>query len=202
MFALRPGVRTVGRKEIVEEALNVLATSGARGLSLAHMALAFGVDPPAIRYHFKSEEDLLASVLDLVRDRLCSQFEVVCKKTRDPIERLHLLLLSEARLMEQTWAIPVVIFSQQTNAYSPERRAQVHGALRGYLSKVGQLIRMGQAENMIRSDVETEKLAMLWLGLVHPASILGHFGFADLNLVEHAHGAWQIFHDAIRNRRP
>jgi hypothetical protein len=145
---------------------------------------------------------LLAGVLDLVRDKLCGNIEVACRETSDPIERLRLLLLSEARLVEETWAVPVVIFSQQINAYVPERRAQVHGMLRSYLSKVGQITRMGQEEGLIRPDVEAESIAMFWLSLVHPAAILRHFGFVDLSLVEHAQNAWQIFHGAIRSRRP
>ncbi|MEM6481748.1 MAG: TetR/AcrR family transcriptional regulator [Pseudomonadota bacterium] len=58
------------RQALVEAALEVIATDGATGFTLARAAKAAGVTPAAVYRHFKGRDDLLAEIARQGHERL------------------------------------------------------------------------------------------------------------------------------------
>ena len=189
----------VRQEQIAQAALDLIAARGLKGLSVAAVARRVGLVPSAIYRHFKSKENVLDAVLDLLRARLHGNVGAVCEETRDPLERLRRLLLRHVALIRENQAIPRVVFSEEVIGGRADRKAKVRAIIEGYLDGVGDILRRGQREGRIRSDVRAATLAVLFLGLVQPPAILWLVSGGTFDIARHVDAAWPVFREAIGN---
>ena len=59
------------------------------------------------------------------------------------------------------------------------------------------IVRQGQHEGKIRTELTPEMLAVMFLGLIQPAVILWHLSDGNFDLTWQAEAAWQVFSAAI-----
>lgn len=183
----------IRQEQITQAALSLIASDGLKGLSVARIALRVGIVPSAIYRHFKSKDEVIDGVLDFIRDRLLGNVDAVCVETREPLERLRLLLMRHVKLIRENQAIPRIIFSEDVYGGHPDRRAKVYRIIWDYLNQVGELIGQGQKEGRMRSDINTETAALMFLGIIQPAAILWHMSNGSFNITKHTEKAWEIF---------
>lgn len=183
----------IRQEQITQAALSLIASDGLKGLSVARIALRVGIVPSAIYRHFKSKDEVIDGVLDFIQDRLLGNVDAVCVETRDPLERLRLLLMRHVKLIRENQAIPRIIFSEDVYGGHPDRRAKVYRIIWDYLNQVGELIGQGQKEGRMRSDINTETAALMFLGIIQPAAILWHMSNGSFNITKHTEKAWEIF---------
>ncbi len=191
----------VRQEQIAQAALDLIAARGLKGLSVARVARRVGLVPSAIYRHFKGKEDVLDAVLDLLRAKLLGNVRAVCEETKDPIERLRLLLLRHVALIRENQAIPRVVFSEEVIGGRAGRKAVVYGIIRGYLDKVAEIVRRGQRQGRIRTDLRAATLSVMFLGLVQPAAVLWLMSGGTFDVERHAREAWRTFSEAIRGPR-
>ena len=115
----------IRQEQIVEAALGLVAAYGVKRLSVAAVARRVGLVPSGIYRHFKSKDDILAAVLDLLEKRLLANVEAARQESFDPLERLHSLLIRHIRFIRDGRAIPHIVFSGELHSGHPERRARV-----------------------------------------------------------------------------
>lgn len=89
----------VRREQIAQAALRLAARGGLKRLSVAAIARQVGFGPTAVYRHFKSKDEVLDAVLDLVGTRLQANVKSVHPKTGDPLEILHKLLTRHIALI-------------------------------------------------------------------------------------------------------
>jgi len=183
----------IRQEQITQAALSLIASDGLKGLSVARIALRVGIVPSAIYRHFKSKDEVIDGVLDFIQDRLLGNVDAVCVETRDPLERLRLLLMRHVKLIRENQAIPRIIFSEDVYGGHPDRRAKVYRIIWDYLNQVGELIGQGQKEGRMRSDINTETAALMFLGIIQPAAILWHMSNGSFDITKHTEKAWEIF---------
>ncbi len=183
----------IRQEQITQAALSLIASDGLKGLSVARIALRVGIVPSAIYRHFKSKDEVIDGVLDFIRDRLLGNVDAVCVETREPLERLRLLLMRHVKLIRENQAIPRIIFSEDVYGGHPDRRAKVYRIIWDYLNQVGELIGQGQKEGRMRSDINTETAALMFLGIIQPAAILWHMSNGSFDITKHTEKAWEIF---------
>lgn len=183
----------IRQEQITQAALSLIASDGLKGLSVAKIAHRVGIVPSAIYRHFKSKDEVIDGVLDFIRDRLLGNVDAVCAETREPLERLRLLLMRHVKLIRENQAIPRIIFSEDVYGGHPDRRAKVYRIIWDYLNQVGELIGQGQKEGRMRSDINTETAALMFLGIIQPAAILWHMSNGLFDITKHTERAWEIF---------
>jgi len=188
----------IRQEQIVEAALNVINRQGMKELSVGGVARSVGLVPSAIYRHFKSKDDVLEAIIDLIRDKLQTNIKAVCKETPDPFERLRRLLMRHVRTIRENQAIPRIIFSEDLYSGHPERKAKVYGIIRDYLREVGEIIRQGQRIGQMRSDLDLETMTLLFLGMIQPAGFLWFLSDAKFDITKHVGKAWDIFSEVVR----
>jgi AcrR family transcriptional regulator len=187
----------VRREQIAEAALGLIAQEGVKRLSIAAVARRVGLVPSGIYRHFKSKDEMLDAVLDLLDTRVCEFVEAAREETTDPLARLHGAFVRHVRFIREGRALPRIIFSDDVFSGHPERRARVRGIVTGYLEQLQQFVREGQQQGQIRQDLVPETVALMFLGMVVPAGILWHLTEGGFNVTQHAGRAWQMFSAAI-----
>ena len=192
---LTTGVR---RDQITEATVAVMGERGVKGLSIAAVAHRVGLAPSALYRHFPSKDAMLDAVLDLMRERLHGAVALARSGTADPLEALRQLLERHTALIRQNQFLPRILLSDDYHVAHPERRQRLLGVFSGYLDGVAGIIRDGQGQGRIRSDVNARSLAILFLGLIQPAGVLWTLSDGRFDVTRQAREAWNVYAQAIR----
>lgn len=187
----------IRREQITEAALVLVATQGLRRLNVAAVARRVGLVPSGIYRHFKNKDEIIDAVLSLLQSRLMTMVQAACEKTEDPLERLRTLLMSHIRFIREGRALPRMIFSDDLQHGTPERRQRILGILMGYLGQVRQIVEAGQKQRRIRPNLDPETVVMMYFGIVVPAGIRWHLTDGGFDVTRHAERAWQILRDVL-----
>lgn len=190
----------VRREQIAQAALDLVATQGLKALSVGTVARRVGLTPSGIYRHFKSKDDVLDAVQELIQGRLMDNVNAVREHTQDAVEQLHQLLMRHVALIRQNQGIPRVIFSEDFYTDHPERRTRTYRSIRKYLDEVAAIIRQGQENTQIKADFAPETAAVMFLGLIQPSAILWHMSGGQFDVTRQAERAWPIFSKAIRKQ--
>ncbi len=191
----------IRRDQIAEAALQVIQTQGFKGFNMENIAGQVGLVPSAIYRHFKGKGAVLDAVLDLIQERLQAIVAEARAAETLPLDRLKSLLRRHVMLAQHTQAIPRVLFSDQVYFGNPVRKAKMFGILRGYLDAVAAIVRDGQQDGSIRSDLSADTLAAVFFGLFQPAALLWHMSDGGFDMIKHIDRAWRVFCDgACPNR--
>ncbi|MDY0148657.1 MAG: TetR/AcrR family transcriptional regulator [Kiritimatiellia bacterium] len=191
----------VRQQEIAQAALKIIATRGMKGLRVSAVARQVGLVPSGIYRHYRSKETLIDAVLDFIRARLAANALDVTQMEGDTATRLHALLMKQVDLIRENESIPQVIFSQEVYTGHPERRAKLLGIIQGFLAKVAGIVAEGQQAGDVRRDIDPAVVALMFLGLFQPPTLLWHLQGGSFDVQKQAEAAWAIFHRAIRSER-
>lgn len=187
----------IRREQIAEAALALVATSGVRQLSVAAVARRVGLVPSGIYRHFKSKDEILDAVLEMLEKRVLDFVEAAVQETDDPLERLHGVLRRHVRFIREGRAIPRIIFSDDVHSGHPERKQRVRRIVTTYLGQVERLVGEAQKAGRIRAEINPNTTAMMFFGIVVPVGLFWHLTDGGIDLTQHAERAWQLFCHAV-----
>jgi len=187
----------IRREQIVQAAIELIAKEGMKGFNVVLLARRVGVAPSAIYHHFKGKDEILDSVLDLLEQKLRSNVEAVVEKTQHPLDQLKQLLAAHAQLLLGYSALPRILFSEDIYGGNASRKARLQGIIMGYLEEVATIIRNGQAQRLIRAELDPGTLAVMFLGLLQPPAILWHLSDGQFDAARQVERAWPIFREAV-----
>ncbi len=187
----------IRREQIAEAALALVAARGVNRLSVAAVARRVGLVPSGIYRHFKSKDEILMAVLDLIESRLLANVQAARDEAADPLDRLRGVLFRHVRFIREGRTFPRIVFSDDAHSDDPRRKARVQRIATAYLNKIAELVAEGQAAGRIRQDLDAPTAALLFLGIVMPAAILWHLSDGGFDVTRHAERAWQVYRSAI-----
>jgi AcrR family transcriptional regulator len=183
----------VRQEQIIEAALELIGAEGVYALNIAGIAERVGIVPSALYRHFKSKDDVLDAVLELIKTRLLINVTQVRKETPEALQRLKSLLMRHARMLSENRAIPHVVFSDGVYTGHPKRKAKVAEIITSYLDRIQKIIEEGKQEGTIREDVIPTTTAVMFLGMVLPAAVLWNVTEGEFDMLAHAENAWPAF---------
>lgn len=188
----------VRQEQIIQAAMNLIASRGLKGLSMAALANRIGLVPSAIYRHFKSKNDIVDMILDFIQERLLTNIRITCKETSEPMERLQRILRRHVETLRENRAIPRIIFTEDVFSGNPKRKAKVYRIVNGYLEGLNKIIREGQKKGQIRSDMDSKTVALMFLGMIQPGAILWFLSDGKFDISRHSEKNWNVFREAIR----
>ncbi len=187
----------IRREQIAEAALSLIATQGLSRLSVAAVARRVGLVPSGIYRHFKSKDQIIDAVLDLLERRILDIVQAARQASPDPVQRLRKVLMGHIRFIREGRAIPRIIFSGDVHVGQPQRKGRVHQILTRYLDHIARFVEQGQQEKRLRAELDPRTVALMLIGIVVPAGILWHLTEGDFDVTKHGERAWRIFSEAI-----
>jgi AcrR family transcriptional regulator len=187
----------IRQEQIAQAAMDLMNTTGMKGLNVARIAKRVGLVPSAIYRHFDSKDQIIDAVLDLVFHRLRNNVSKACSSSNDPFERLKLILTRHIGLILENHAIPRIIFSEEVYSGNIHRKAKLNRKIRKYLREISEIIQKGQHENRIRKDLDPATISVMFLGIIQPAAILWHISDEAFDVAKHAEKAWKIFKESL-----
>ena len=188
----------VRQEQIIQAAMNLIASRGLKGLSMAALANRIGLVPSAIYRHFKSKNDILDMILNFIQERLLSNVRIACKETSEPMERLQRILRRHVETLRGNRAIPRIIFTEDVFNGNPKRKTKVYRIVNGYLEGLDKIIQDGQEKGQIRSDMDPKTGALMFLGMIQPGAILWFLSDGKFDISKQSEKNWNLFREAIR----
>lgn len=179
--------------QIIQAALELIGAEGVNALSIAGIAERVGIVPSALYRHFKSKDDVLDAVLELLNTRLLDNVAQVRRETPGALPRLKSLLMKHAHMLSENRAIPLVVFSDGIYTGHPERKTKVASIIKSYMGKIQKIIEEGIQAGAIREDVVSVTASVMFLGMILPAAVLSNVSEGDFDMNAHAENAWPAF---------
>jgi AcrR family transcriptional regulator len=187
----------VRRQQIAQAALHIIAANGIKRLNMAVLARHVGMVPSAIYRHYRNKDQVLDAVLDFSHHRLLGNVASVKAQTDEPLEQLRQLLGLHVRLILEHQALPRILFSEEVYGDHQERKGKLRDTIQAYLSGVADIVRNGQFSRRIKPELNSDTVALMFLGLVQPTAILWHLSDGAFDAAKHVERAWPIFREAI-----
>jgi AcrR family transcriptional regulator len=190
----------IRREQIIQAALKLIEQQGAERLSIADIAATIDLVPSAIYRHFKSKDQILDAVTDLIRDQLLGIVKQVCQKTPKPLEQLQQVLQLHIKMLKENNGIPRYVFSVQGGGNKGGENQQLYRTVQRYLKEITLIVKAGQAAEQIRKELNAEALALMFLGLLQPAVFLNGLSGGQFDIEQQSLCAWQFFKEAIKTQ--
>lgn len=182
---------------IAQAALDLIGSHGMKGLRMTAIAKKVGIVPSGIYRHFRSKDEVLDAILDFIQHHFSANVRAVAQIEGDTLTRLHALLMKHVSLIQENASIPTVIFSADVSTASSRRRLKLLGIMEAYLAEIAALVEQGKREGTIRDDVEGGTVAVMFIGLIQPPTILWHLSAGTYDVTKQAEAAWPIFCRAV-----
>ena len=190
----------IRQDQIIRAAMDLIAAHGLKGLSMAGLARRIGLVPSAIYRHFRSKDDLIDAMLDFIRAGLLDIVASSRHDTEDAEACLRVLLTRHITFIRENHVAPRIIFSEEVYSGKPERKHKLYDIISEYLESVRVIVEDGQEDNIFRSDVTPQTVAIMFLGLIQPVAIMWHLSDGGFDVTKHAEKTWHMFKDAIKNK--
>ncbi len=149
------------RNELTRQAARLFAEQGYHGTSMEDLAVAMGVQKGSLYAHVRSKEDLLyetmregAAAFHAALDEIDERLPVV--------ERIRLALRAHLRVIAEQLDVATV-FVREWRYLEGERREEFVSDRRRYEERIRALFREGVEQSELRTDLDVEGAALLFL---------------------------------------
>lgn len=188
------------REQIVTAALGLVGTRGIKALTITAIAREIGVVPSAIYRHFKGKSEVIDAIIELIGKRIQFNIEEVCTKTEDAVERLQLLHARHIRMLRENNGIPRLIFSEEICGAqtASDSRERLYGIIRSYRWHVTEIVRNGQKQGVLCTEIAPEAVSLMFLGLIQPVAFLHHISDGAFDVPLETERCWHLFGRLIR----
>ena len=155
---------TARQIEIINAATELINQGGIQQLTTKALAEKMGFSEPAIYRHFKNKTDILSSVLNYFGMGLKTKMTELIQSEDKGIEKLKEIIDFQFEHFSNHPAIVMVIFAETSFQYEEKLSSAVHNILTNKKERVVSIIQQGQKDSSIRSDVDPNQLASVFMG--------------------------------------
>jgi len=185
------------RDQIARAALAIVHERGTGALSIASVAHRVGVAPSALYRHFPDKDAIVGHMITRLGAGVRANLErAVAEARTDAVEALGAFLTRHVEFLLENRGFPMLIFSDLVLQH-PGRRAAMLATLDHFRGTIGQLVREAQRQGAVRSDVDPEAAAFVFMGLFMPAGLHWHLAGGRTDLVGTVRRAWSIYLSGI-----
>lgn len=157
-------MQTERQKEIIEVALDLIASKGIQGLTIKNLAGEIGISEPAIYRHYENKIQILLSILDLFRMNSAKLFEKAAGENSGALVKIEHLFSSHFATFSKNPSLVAVIFSEEIFRNEPVLVEKIAEIVTQNDKMLVSILADGQTSGEIRSDVETANLAIMVMG--------------------------------------
>ena len=190
----------IRREEIVLAALTLVANQGVKSMTIERISRMVGLVPSAIYRHFNNKAAILKAVLSLIGERMRNNAIEVNKENSNSLEAIRKLLMRQVQLIMEFSAIPQILFSEEVYRENQELKTALHNMLKGFLNALTEIVERGQQEGRIRPDMESRRIAIMFLGLFQPSALLYHLNDGKFDIIKQVDMTWKMFSKAIQRQ--
>lgn len=191
----------IRQEEIILAALTLVANQGVKSMTIERIARIVGIVPSAIYRHFNNKSEILEAVLDMIGNRMKKNVIEANQENDNSLEAIRSLLMRQVQLIMEFSAIPQIIFSEEVYRENLELKSALHNMIMSFINVLTEIVKKGQKEGRIRTDMEPQRIAIMFLGLFQPSAFLYHLSDGRFDIVKQVDITWKMFRKAIKTSK-
>ena len=172
----------IRKSEIVEMVLVLADRIGPDRVTTAAVATAVGVTQAALFRHFPTKSSLWAAVAEGISARMATAWQEAIAGKHDPAAKLKALIDAQFGQIEQTPALPMLLFSRELNVDNEALREAFRGRLAAFHAMIRSEFVAGQNQSTFRAEIKADDAAVLMTSLVQGLAIRWSLGVREFNL--------------------
>jgi len=188
----------IRREEIILAALTLVANQGVKSMTIERISRIVGIVPSAIYRHFNNKSEILEAVLGMIGERMKKNAIKANQENDDSLEAIRKLLMRQVQLVMEFSAIPQIMFSEEVYRENQELKSKLHEMIQDLLNGLTEIVERGQRQGRIRTDMESRRIAIMFLGLFQPSAFLYHLSGGRFDIVKQVDVTWKMFSKAIQ----
>lgn len=186
------------REQIAQAAMDIVAIHGVRGLTNKRVAKVVGIVPSALYKHFKSKDQIIDAIVDLMNKGLLDLIENASKFGEDPLDCLRRIFFAHIILIVRSPAIPAIIFSEEVSFGKADRRTKFKEVGRLFFEEIMKLFQKSIDQKLIRRDLTAETMAFIYTGMTAQAGFFMEHKNDREGVFQHAEIAWKVFAEMLK----
>lgn len=150
--------------QIIEAALEIIATIGIQNLTIKTLAAKIDVTEGALYRHFSSKNEILGGIADLFKTSSTETLDRIVQSQLTGGEKIKAFLLDRSQQFVQNPTLVQVMFSEEMFKDNDELKKKVHETMQAHRKLLNEAILEGQKTGQIRKDVSPQHLFTVIMG--------------------------------------
>lgn len=152
------------QQEILDAAIEIIATKGIQELTIHNLSAKIGVSEPALYRHFENKLQILVTLLNSFALWSKEVLESIGFREEVADRKIEAIFLAHAQRFTEQPAMSAVLFSEEIFKNEPELGAIMARIMRTTEEHLTQIIRAGIDGGIFRTDLPLDHLAMTTMG--------------------------------------
>ncbi|MCK5076012.1 MAG: TetR/AcrR family transcriptional regulator, partial [Calditrichia bacterium] len=152
------------QNEIIETSIKLIAEKGIQQLTIKNISKKIGISEPAIYRHFNSKMDILLTILDMFKKKSNLVSGKPIENSTSILKLIELNFVNHFKLFNSNPALAAVIFSEEIFQNDKRLSDQVNLIMEINQKAISHIIREGQQNSEIRTDISEKQLSVIILG--------------------------------------
>ena len=157
-------MQTERQTEIIDCSIEIIDKKGIQGLTIKNISKEIGISEPAIYRHFKSKTDIILTILNNFRVMAEFLADAMGNQEGEAIEKINFMFSKMLEMFSTQPSIVSVIFSEEIFKNEEALLISIREILNLHQTTVENIIKKGQKENNVRTDIPNDSLALLVMG--------------------------------------
>src|ERR1700756_775846 len=200
--SVRKGEAT--RQDIIRKAAPIFNRKGYSGAALSDLMRATGLEKGGIYRHFESKEELAGDAFDHAwKVAMDARFQGT-EAIPNTIDRLKQIVRNfrDRRTGLVPGGCPLLNTAIDSDDGNRQLRRKAHRALNAWLDRLATIAKQGQSRGEIRTQTDTEKLAMLIVSTLEGSLMLNRLQRNEEPLNLACHHLEEYLETKVRARKP
>ncbi len=165
--------------QIIDASIKIISEKGIQELTMKNLSRELGISEPAIYRHFENKQTILIAVLESFKHQNRLINESIPLDGMTAFQHLQDVVMRILEKFTKNPAISAVIFSEEIFQNKSELAEMILGIMNSNTEFFTNIIKRGQADSSIRSDIEPEELSIIVMGSVrHLVTVWRLSGFS------------------------
>ena len=152
--------------EIIATVVALAAERNPADVTTTDIAKAMNVTQGALFRHFSNKEAIRLAVIDWVETQLMARLGDAQASAPDVVSGLEAMFLAHVRFIREFPGVPRLVFAELQQPDSSPLRQRVQQIMRRYRQMLAETLGKAKAAQLIRSDVDVQAAAALFLGAI------------------------------------
>lgn len=157
-------MHTERQQEIISTALDLISEKGIQGLTIKNLSKKLGITEPAIYRHFENKIQILIALLDLLKKNTSVIFEAELNSDETAVRKVERLFEKHFKSFAEMPSLASVVFSEEMFRNEEKLTDKISEVIEANNKTLLTILKQGQHNNEIRSDIEAEHLVIFIMG--------------------------------------
>ncbi len=162
------------RQRIIQKAAQIFNRHGFAGASISDLMEATGLEKGGIYRHFESKQELAEAAFDYAWEAVSAPRERGLNEQTSPLEKLLLFVRNFVGEPPRTitGGCPLLNTAVDSDDGNPVLRNKARAALSGWRTRIGDLVRAGQASRELSKSIAPDSVAVVMIAALEGAVMM------------------------------